>query len=121
MVFLDIHNAGNQERTLISVHSSAGVAELHSMSKDDGIMRMRPIKSVKIPAGETVSFRSGEMHIMLTQLKAPLKEGEHITLSLGFDNGEMVAAEIPVSVSATSEGKESSTTEDDDDMHHHEH
>jgi copper(I)-binding protein len=57
-------------------------AELHIMSMDNGVMRMRQIGSVDLPAGETVKFKPGGYHVMLFDLKQPLEAGGKFALTL---------------------------------------
>lgn len=57
-------------------------AELHLMSMDNGVMRMRRIDSVDLPAGETVKFKPGGYHLMLLDLKQPLEAGSKFALTL---------------------------------------
>jgi periplasmic copper chaperone A len=60
----------------------AGRAELHSMSMEGGIMRMRALPRVELPAGQTVKLAPGGMHLMLLDLKQPLKTGDKVPLVL---------------------------------------
>ena len=50
-------------------------AELHTMSTEGGVMRMRPLAAIDIPAGQTVTLSPGGMHIMLLGLTQPLHQG----------------------------------------------
>lgn len=69
--------------TLTKVESPASTTvEIHSMSMQDGQMRMRMLDSLPLPAGETVKLEAGGMHLMLIGLKKPLKAGEKIELTL---------------------------------------
>jgi copper(I)-binding protein len=61
-------------------------AELHTMSMEGGIMRMRPLTAVDIPAGQTVTLGPGGTHIMLLGLTQPLREGQSFPLTLSFDH-----------------------------------
>jgi periplasmic copper chaperone A len=60
-------------------------AELHTMSMSGMVMKMRPIASVDIPAGQAVTLKPGGMHIMLEQLDEPLKAGQTFPLTLTFE------------------------------------
>jgi len=61
-------------------------AELHTMSMEGGVMRMRPLTAIDIPAGQTVTPRPGGTHIMLLGLTQPLREGQSFPLTLSFDH-----------------------------------
>jgi copper(I)-binding protein len=60
-------------------------AELHTMSMEGGVMRMRPLAAIDIPAGQTVTLSPGGMHIMLLGLTQPLHQGQSFPLTLSFD------------------------------------
>lgn len=69
--------------TLVGVQSpAAGVAEIHEMKMEGDVMRMRPIPELPLPAGKTVELRSGGYHLMLMSLKAPLKDGAQVPVTL---------------------------------------
>lgn len=59
-------------------------AELHSMTMDNGVMKMRQVGDIDLPAGKPVSLKPGGYHVMLTGLTQPLKEGQTIPLTLTF-------------------------------------
>ncbi len=59
-------------------------AELHTMSMEGMVMKMRPLASVDIPAGQAVTLQPGGMHIMLIGLAKPLKPGQTFPLTLTF-------------------------------------
>ena len=61
-------------------------AELHTMSMEGGVMRMRPLTAIDIPAGQTVTLGPGVMHIMLLGLTQPLRQGRSFPLTLSFDH-----------------------------------
>lgn len=73
---------------------AAAKAEVHEMSMDGGVMRMRETAGIMLPAGQPITLSPGGFHIMLTGLKAPLKEGQTIPLHLTF------ASAPPVDVTA---------------------
>ena len=60
-------------------------AELHTMSMQGMVMKMRPISGVDIPAGQPVSLKPGGEHIMLLGLNQPLREGQSFPLTLDFE------------------------------------
>lgn len=62
----------------------AGHADHEAHGHDHGNMSMRPVKDVPVPAGETVNLEPGGIHIMLMDLKRPLKAGEAVPLTLSF-------------------------------------
>jgi copper(I)-binding protein len=66
---------------------AAGVVQIHRSTMDGGVMRMRPVESVDLPAGETVALRPGGYHVMLMQVKVPLQEGAMVPLTLVVETG----------------------------------
>jgi hypothetical protein len=61
-------------------------AELHNMTMDGGVMKMRPLPNgIDLPAGQQVTLKPGGTHIMLMGLKEPLKEGNAFPLTLTFE------------------------------------
>jgi hypothetical protein len=66
----------------------AKTAELHEMTMQGGVMKMRPLANgIDLPAGKPVTLKPGGMHIMLMGLKQPLKKGESFPLTLTFEKG----------------------------------
>jgi copper(I)-binding protein len=82
---------GAQADALVSASSpSAERVEMHSMSTDGGVMRMRAEPSIAIPAGQSVAFQPGGNHLMLFGLDPRLKPGERVQLTLRFQSGATV-------------------------------
>jgi copper(I)-binding protein len=74
----------------------AATAEVHESSMEGGVMRMRPVPSVRIPAGKTVALAPGGYHIMLFNLKQPLKAGETFPVTLTFEHAAPVTVDVQV-------------------------
>ncbi|MCD8523694.1 MAG: copper chaperone PCu(A)C [Saccharospirillaceae bacterium] len=93
--FMTLSNTTAQNKTLISASADwAGLIEIHTHLHDNGVMRMRQLESLTIPAGERVSLQPGGLHLMLFKLQLPLSEP--LPLTLCFDDGECqtVSAEL---------------------------
>jgi copper(I)-binding protein len=71
-------------------------AELHTMSMEGGIMRMRPLAAIDIPAGQTVTLSPGGMHIMLLGLAQPLHQGQSFPLTLSFEHAEPLQVTVAI-------------------------
>jgi len=83
--------------TLVSASSpAAGRVEIHTHTMDGGVMKMRQIEKLVIPAGGSAVMKPSGDHIMLFDLKAPLKEGETLPLTLVFDKAGEVNVEATV-------------------------
>ena len=84
---------------LVSVSSPAAMkAEVHEMSMEGGVMRMRETPAVTLPADQPVVFRPGGYHVMLMGLARPLRQGQTVALHLTFANS------APADVTAQVEG-----------------
>jgi copper(I)-binding protein len=95
--YITISNRGSQDDALVGASSSASASvELHEMNMSGGMMRMRALPRVAIPAGATVSFSPGGNHLMLIRLKAPLKAGSKISLTLEFERARAIAVQADV-------------------------
>jgi periplasmic copper chaperone A len=80
---LDFSIISKQPAVLLGVSSEVcRVAELHRMIQEDGMMKMREVKALELPAGKLVNLGKSGYHLMLVGLKAPLKAGEKIPLTL---------------------------------------
>ncbi|MBL8517098.1 MAG: copper chaperone PCu(A)C [Betaproteobacteria bacterium] len=64
----------------------AGMTEIHQMSMKDGVMSMSAVDAVDIPAGKLVDLKPGGLHVMLMQLKQPIKKGDEVPLKLTFED-----------------------------------
>ncbi len=83
-----LHNTGEEARSLVSISAEfAERAELHKHDTVDGMMRMRRVESVEIPAGGKVRFASGGYHVMLFELDRRPRTGDPLHLVLTFDDG----------------------------------
>ena len=74
-----------QDSTLISVKTAAaGSVEIHSMTMNDGVMKMRMLDELVLKAGKSEKLAPSGFHLMLFDLKKPLNSGENITFKLSF-------------------------------------
>lgn len=60
----------------------AGRVEIHEMAVVDGVMRMREISALELPAGKAVELKPGSYHLMLMDLKQPMKAGDIVPVTL---------------------------------------
>src|SRR4051812_41243530 len=96
--YLKITNTGSTPDRLTG--GSADVSrkfEVHQMSMDGGVMKMRELKDgLEIPAGGTVELKPGSYHIMMMNLSHPLAAGERVKGSLTFEKAGKVDVEFAV-------------------------
>ncbi len=107
--FAQITSAGGGK--LVAASSPvAGVTEIHEMTMEGSTMKMRAVPAIELPAGKTVELKPGGYHVMLMDLKQPLKAGDSVPLSLVIEGAggkrETVELKLPVKALATeSHGK----------------
>ena len=95
--YLKIVNTGKEPDRLVSgTVPVAARVEVHEMSMADGIMRMRPVEKLEIPAGGSVELKPGGYHAMFLDLNQPLKEGDRIKGTLVFEKAGPVTVEYVV-------------------------
>jgi copper(I)-binding protein len=96
--YLTIENKGTAPDRLIggSADVSAKV-EVHEMAMNNGVMTMRPLdKGLAIEPGKTVKLAPGGYHLMLTELKSPLKQGDKVPVTLQFEKAGKVNVSFDV-------------------------
>ncbi len=80
-----IRNLGRLPDTLLEASSpQVGRVELHETVRDTGRMRMQRVERIVIPAQDSVVLRPGGLHIMLYELRQPLRAGDTLQLRLRF-------------------------------------
>ena len=94
--YFTINNSGDAD-TLLGIESPVcDHADLHLMSMNAGMMQMRPLKSVPVPAHGQVRFEPEHMHVMLNDLHRPLREGEEFPMTLIFQRAGRVSTNVRV-------------------------
>lgn len=87
---------------LTSVRSPvAGLAEVHEMTMDNGIMRMRAVGNLQLRAGQSVELKSGGYHLMMLELKHQIKKGETVPLTLEFKAADASISKVEVKAIAS--------------------
>jgi copper(I)-binding protein len=95
--FMSIENQGRETDRLVSASSPvAGLVEIHEMAMDGGMMKMRAIKGIDVRPGATVDLKPGGYHVMLEDLKQPLKQGEQIPVLLTFEKAGTVEIKVRI-------------------------
>lgn len=94
--YMNLRNEGGQARALLTAQSpAASRVEIHTMEQTDGMMRMRRIERLELPAGETVSLEPGGMHLMLFDIESAAV-GNHVPVTLTFEDGWQIETSFPV-------------------------
>lgn len=96
--YLTIENKGGAPDRLVAVSGDvAGRIEVHEMAVNNGVMTMRPLeKGLVIEPGKTVALAPGGYHLMLMELKSPLKQGDKLPVTLEFEKAGKVAVTLVV-------------------------
>ena len=96
--YLTIENKGSAADRLVGGSGDvAGRFEIHEMAMEDGVMKMRPLdKGLVIDPGKTVKLAPGGNHLMLLDLKSPLKQGDKVPVTLQFEKAGKVNVSLDV-------------------------
>ena len=94
--FMQLRNPTETAAVVSASSPVAGIVELHTHINDQGVMRMRKISQIELPAGQTVSLQPGGLHVMLLGLKRDLNPGDEIELTLILSDGSEKQLLIPV-------------------------
>jgi copper(I)-binding protein len=84
---------------------AAEYVEVHHMQMREGVMRMRQIEALKLPAGKEIELAPGGVHLMLIELKKPLKAGEAVPLKIIFSGPDEKDVEVLVNAPVRPLGK----------------
>jgi len=93
--YFDLSNTGNSDRLISAASSISDAVEIHTHTMEDGVMKMRRVDGVDLPAGETVSFEPGSYHLMM--FGANIAEGtEEVSVTLTYEKAEPVTLMVPL-------------------------
>ncbi len=96
-IFMRLSNQGDSALQLVSASTPAAkVVELHTHTNDQGVMKMRRIDAIDLPAATEVELRPGGLHVMLIGLTQPLNKGDEIDLTLTYSDGDQDSVKVPV-------------------------
>lgn len=95
--------------------TAAERVELHTMAMQEGVMVMRRVPEIRLPAGQTVQLKPGGLHIMLIGLKAPLQEGQTVPLTLQVRDAAGKVQDVQIEAEVRGQGARMG------DMHKHHH
>ena len=96
-IVVEVVNTGDGDDELVRASSPAAAAvELHLTEIEDGRATMTELDAVTIPAGETVAFRPGGLHLMMVLPDETVAEGGTFPLTLHFDRSGERTVEVEV-------------------------
>ncbi len=96
--YFTVENKGTAADRLIGVSADiAGKVEVHEMAMKNGVMTMRPLdKGLAIDPGKNVKLAPGGNHLMMFDLKSPLKQGDAVPVTLEFEKAGKVKVSLDV-------------------------
>jgi periplasmic copper chaperone A len=95
--YFEVKAAPGPGDRLIGARSAvAGSMEVHSHSIENGVAKMRRVDGLPIKGGESVVLKPGGYHVMLLDLKKPLKEGDLLKFTLSFEKAGDIEVEATV-------------------------
>ncbi len=96
--YLTIENKGaNADKLIGGSTDAAAKFEVHEMSMNNGVMRMHPVEGgLTIPPGKTVTLAPGGYHVMMMDLKHPLKQGDKVPVTLQFEKAGKASLSLDV-------------------------
>jgi hypothetical protein len=96
-IYFVLKNAGAGADRLVSVSTEvAGAAQLHHVVHVDGMMSMRRVPAIDVPAGGETALKPGGYHVMLLDLKSQLTPGREFPLELTFEKAGKVTVQVRV-------------------------
>ena len=95
--YLVIENRGGEPVELVAVATEAAEqTEIHVMEYKNDRMTMRRVEGLQVPAGGEVALKPGGAHLMLMELRQPLRDGDEVELVLRFGDGTERRIQVPV-------------------------
>ncbi len=95
--YMTLENPNSKNDKLLSIQSDVcEVVEIHNMTHENDMMKMRRVNEIEVPANGSVELKRGGLHLMLIHLKKPLKPGDRIKLILSFQNAGKQGVTVPV-------------------------
>lgn len=95
-VFGDLPVLPTDDRLLSATSPVCDHVEIHSMTETNGIMRMRKVQNLDMPAKSTMALSPQGYHVMLIGLKSPLRDGSVFPLTLTFQSAGTMTLSVPV-------------------------
>ena len=94
--FLRIENKGRADRLVAATADVSRTVELHTMSMEKDVMRMRQVDAIDVPPGAKVDLKPGGLHVMFIDLKSGLKTGDTFPVKLRFERAGEIEVRMKV-------------------------
>lgn len=118
--YMTIRSLGEADRLLSYTTPVANRPELHThIAGENGVMQMRQVEAIEVPAGGVVELKPGGLHLMMIDLTQQLVAGDTVAITLMFEKAGEVAIEVPVkSIAEMGDMSEMNEVSDMGDMDH---
>lgn len=94
--FMDLQNTGKDPHAVVEARSPvSNIVELHTHVNENGMMKMRQVEKIDVPAGATTTLKPGGLHVMFIDLKQQIKPGDMVPVTLIFEDGSQVELTVP--------------------------
>jgi hypothetical protein len=95
--FMTVHNDDMSDHKIVSASSPAAkTVELHTHTHENGMMKMRQVPDIALPAGGDTFLKPGGLHIMLIGLTQELKKDVPVSVTIKFEDGSEKTLSLPV-------------------------
>lgn len=95
--YLELRNSGNEPDRVVGASTPAAErVELHVLSREGDVMKMREVKGFEVPARQRLVLRPGGSHLMIVGIKRPLVKGERVPLTLRLERAGELHIELEV-------------------------
>ena len=95
--FFTVENTGSEPDRLVDIKTPVGTAQIHETAMVNGVSTMRPLDGgLAIAPGQKVTLAPGGLHVMITELKERLKEGQMLPLTLRFQKAGEIEATLHI-------------------------
>ena len=91
-----INNGTSTDQLLRATTPVADQVQFHKETEDNGVSRMREVHNVELSPGGKITFKPGDMHMMIVGIKQPLKEGQSFPLTLQFEKAGNIDVTVPI-------------------------
>ena len=91
-----MNTGASADRLLSATTPVADQVQFHKETEDNGVSRMREVHNVELSPGGKITFKPGDMHMMIVGIKQPLKEGQSFPLTLQFEKAGNIDVTVPI-------------------------
>lgn len=94
--FMTITSKGDADKLVGFLTPACNRPELHTHIDNNGVMQMRQVEVIDVPAGGVAELKPGGLHLMMIDLNTQLIQGETLDITLVFETAGEVAVTLPI-------------------------